>query len=511
LGLPREWYGAHMTAPTITARELLRVSKDKSGRERSNEEQHTDNARAAVRLRWALGEPYSDIGSASRFARKVRLDFIRLMADLGTDRFGADILIMWESSRGSRKLSEWVALIELCEVRGVRIFVTSDGKLYDPTDARDRRSLQEDATDAEYESAKTSKRTRRAAAATAEAGRPNGPAPYGYRRVFDSSTGASTGQEPDPTEAPVVVDIYRRIMAGEPLTMIAAEFNGRGIQTRPRRRPGASEASTAPWTPQTLRSVALSRTYIAERTHDPDGRVGKPSPGAVHYPAAWPALVERPVWEAVNARLRDPARAVTRPGRGKHWLSFIALCDVCGGVMAVHPGGSAGRTRPTYLCHRNGCVRVPYDALNAYVGFVLLEWLGRDDIAHLLTAEPVDPGAVVAADQAVRDIEREVDELAGRLGGAGPATRRLLDRELPRLDAALIAAKSHRDELTAPALLRGLIEPGEGVRDRWAGLAMPARREVARLVLVPELLGELRVVKGRHTDPIDERATFRRA
>jgi hypothetical protein len=164
-----------------------------------------------------------------------------------------------------------------------------------------------------------------------------------------------------------------------------------------------------------------------------------------------------------------------------------------------------------YICHRNWCVRVPYDPLNAYVERVLIEWLGRDDIAHLLTAEPVDPGAVEAADLAVRDIERDIDALAARLDGGGPATRRLLDRELPRLDAALLEAKRHRDELTAPALLRGLIEPGKGVRRRWAAAPMPARREIARAVFVPELLGELRITKGAHTDPLDGRVVFRRA
>lgn len=496
-----------MAPPTTKARELLRVSKDKSGRERSNEEQHTDNARAADRRKWTLGEPYRDVGSASRFARKVRADFTRLMADLGANRFGADVLILWESSRGSRKLSEWVALIELCETRGVCIFVTSDGKLYDPTDARDRRSLQEDATDAEYESAKTSKRTRRNAAATAEAGRPNGPAPYGYRRVFDPTTGASSGQEPDPVEAPVVADIFRRIMAGESLTSIAADLNGR-IPTRPRRRPGAAEATSSPWSLQTLRTIALSHAYIAERVHDPHGRIGTPSANAVYYPATWPAIVERSVWEAVNERLRDPVRTLTRPGRGKHWLSFIALCDVCGSVMSAKPAWRS--LGAFYLCHRNSCARVPYDPLNAYVEFTLIEWLGRDDIAHLLTAESVDPEAVEAAELAVRAIERDIDALAARLDGGGPATRRLLDRELPRLDAALIAAKGHRDELSAPALLRGLIKPGKGVRKRWAGTAMPARREIARLVLVPELLGELRVVKGKHTDPIADRVRLRR-
>jgi hypothetical protein len=60
-------------APTSTttstiAREYLRVSVDKSGRERSPEEQHADNERAAADHRWALGDPYRDVGSASRYA-----------------------------------------------------------------------------------------------------------------------------------------------------------------------------------------------------------------------------------------------------------------------------------------------------------------------------------------------------------------------------------------------------------------------------------------------------------
>ncbi|MBQ3358480.1 MAG: hypothetical protein IJG47_06210 [Microbacterium sp.] len=55
--------------------------------------------------------------------------------------------------------------------RGVRIWVTTHNRLYDPTNARDRRSLLEDAVDAEYESDKTSERRKRSAKAAAEAGR----------------------------------------------------------------------------------------------------------------------------------------------------------------------------------------------------------------------------------------------------------------------------------------------------------------------------------------------------
>ncbi|MFE3325823.1 hypothetical protein [Streptomyces sp. NPDC059176] len=57
----------------------------------------------AAELGITLGKPYKDIGSASRYAKKARNDFERLLADLRNDRFGADLLWLWESSRGSRR------------------------------------------------------------------------------------------------------------------------------------------------------------------------------------------------------------------------------------------------------------------------------------------------------------------------------------------------------------------------------------------------------------------------
>ncbi|MEU8866922.1 recombinase family protein [Streptomyces umbrinus] len=77
---------------TLTAREYLRVSVDKSGTERSPEEQHAEHAETAAELGIALGRPYKDIGSASRYAKKARDDFQRLMSDLRNDTFGADLL-----------------------------------------------------------------------------------------------------------------------------------------------------------------------------------------------------------------------------------------------------------------------------------------------------------------------------------------------------------------------------------------------------------------------------------
>ena len=150
---------------SLTGCEYLRVSFDGSGRERSINEQHEANTSTAPSLGIVnLGVPYRDVGSASKHQRKRRSDFDRLLTDLGNGKFEADVLILWESSRGSRKVGEWVELIGLCEQAGVRIMVTTHARLYDPTNPRDRRSLLEDAVDSEYETSKASTRIRRSCA-----------------------------------------------------------------------------------------------------------------------------------------------------------------------------------------------------------------------------------------------------------------------------------------------------------------------------------------------------------
>ena len=57
------------------------------------------------------------------------------IADFEKDQFNAQILMIWESSRGSRRVGEWVKLIELCEQRAVSIHVVTHHRTYDPAAA----------------------------------------------------------------------------------------------------------------------------------------------------------------------------------------------------------------------------------------------------------------------------------------------------------------------------------------------------------------------------------------
>lgn len=63
----------------------------------------------------------------------------------------------------------------------MRIWVTTHGWLYDPTNARERRSLHEDTVDAESD--KTSERILRDVRNAAKEGKPHGKKIYGYLRT----------------------------------------------------------------------------------------------------------------------------------------------------------------------------------------------------------------------------------------------------------------------------------------------------------------------------------------
>jgi DNA invertase Pin-like site-specific DNA recombinase len=479
------------------AREYLRVSLDKSGRERSQDEQHNDNQRVADEHGWTLGEPYRDTGSASRFASNGRAGYDRLVTDLAAGNFGADLLVLWESSRGSRKVGEWVTLIELCEEGSVKIAVTTHGRVYDPSNARDRRSLIEDATDAEYETAKLSARARRAAAANAAAGKPHGPTPYGYVRRYDPVTRRLVAQDPEPTEAAVVRELFDRVTKGHSLKAITRDFEQRGIRAR----------SGKVFHAATLRAMLQRPLYAGLRAHAP-GRMTRQERQrkATVVDGSWPALVPRATYLTVQRLVSDPARKTARPGRGKHLLSMVALCDVCSGPLAV----TYRSGRPEYQCHRRSCVRVNKAELDQFAETAILALLARPDNVERLVQ--VGDGEQL---QQLRDeiavIRAELDDLADQVG-RGDLSATLAARAEPAILERLRATEAREAELSTPSALRGLISPGKDVARRWKAAPMSAKREVVRLLLTPDGLGELRVTRtpspGRHS-PIEDRVRWR--
>ncbi|WP_345127068.1 recombinase family protein, partial [Streptomyces chiangmaiensis] len=429
--------------------------------------------------------------SASRFATKRRDDFEQLLADLrsgptGRDsEFGADVLVLWENSRGSRRVSEWAILIELLEEKGVQVFITTDDRLYNPARPADRKVLQSAAIDSEQEALKTSARTRRTAAAEAAKGRPHGRPPFGFRGEYDPKTGKLITWLPDTTLVPdskqpsgqiakcnIVREVFARLRAGHSLLSVSEDFKRRGI---------LNESGT-PYTGPHIRSMALRAAYAGKRVHQ-----GQVTDGT------WEGLVDEETFYTVQRTLTAPGRAIKNDGKAVHEISRIIRCGVCGDVLkAIMRPGVGGAKNPRYQCAIRSCVRIDKAETDEVVVGAMLAYLTSDTVYRDFAASPGDSekAAKLRADVAAMRAEKDVMEAAEP---ASLAEARMIARGLERLEADIARLEAEVRDLTLPAALSDLIQPGANVVRRWEAAPISARRAVARLLLTPSVLGEVRV------------------
>jgi DNA invertase Pin-like site-specific DNA recombinase len=480
----------------MRGREYLRVSAAKGHkRGASVGQQHQENERAAATHGFELAEPYREpeAVSASRYSRKAREAYLQLIEDIETGAFGADLLVMWESSRGSRRTGEWVDLIDICAAKAIRIFVTTHGRMYDPRNARDRRSLLEDAIDSEYESAKISARVTRGLAANAAAGKPHGRTPYGYRRIYDERSGALIRQEPDPATAPNVVELFDRVRLGDSIKSIQRDWDSRGIRN----------ASGRPFGDAHLRGLLDQRAYIGEREHN----------GTI-YEASWEPLISRHLWQAVRAIVSAPGRVTNRPARARYHVSMIARCGVCGGPLTGHTNvDRRHRYGPIYRC-RDQHVIVSMADLDDLVMDVAAAYLSQPAVRAELSSAVSESPRLNAARNSLADIEIELGDLYARVA-AGELSAGALASIEPGLLNRQQAAQQTIDDLQTPAELAGILETPEGTR-RHALEAMSVERlrKVYGLLFLPSKLGVPHVNRserrGPKQPPVEHRVEWRK-
>jgi len=344
-------------------------------------------------------------------------------------------------------------------------------------------------------------RTTRTAAAEAAAGRPTGKCPFGYKRVYDENTGKMLTQVPDPATAPMVRDLFERIAKGHALLAIARDFAEQGY------RNGKGE----PFSGNHLRSLARLHAYTGLRVHFP-GRAKhnwRLQVKAEHLiEANWKPIIDRDLFWQVQEILDDPTRKTTRPGRANHLLSHVAVCGVCGNWMVwrSRQQPNAADPVPSYVC-RNGHVRVTEAALDRLGEDLLLGYLEGEALADDLAAQEADGAALRQARADTAALRAQLKEIPGMIeAGVSAANVAVAEQRILR---ALGAAERREKDLSSPAALRGLIEPGPGVRGRWASTPLAVQRQIARLVFAEDALGVLRILptatRGPVRVPIEER------
>ncbi|MGW1796852.1 recombinase family protein [Streptomyces sp. NPDC001984] len=539
---------------TRMAREYLRVSKGKGRTARSIRDQHTDNLAAEEEYGpWTWGEPYKDTGSASKFARKARDDFEKLLSDLKTREFGrpGDVLVLWEISRLSRETGRGVEIIDLCESQGYLIHITSHERPpYNPRNYNDRHELISGIADAEKEARRLSARTLRGLNSAAREGRPQGTVPFGYARDYEVVDGRPrpVAQYPHPDEGPLIAELFARV-AGvsdnrlgddavpllysrdaedghlpEPIYAIAKEWEKRGIVSRERVVSG-ERTPPRPYSPQNLRSMLLRPAYAGLRKHN-----GQIVP--VQWDG-WTPVISRVLYDRVQKILSDPSRRTYTGAHIKHVLTMTIRCDVCGGTMAVmHRRKNGEKARLGYQCHPKGHVWVDKEEIDRIIIGDLdrfdpetgerlapeLGWLLQYVAApHRHAFLKYRPDGGTAAKALSAEVERLTNELKQLRDAPRPATalaRIERTKDIEDYEKQLAQAEAKLGKLTTPAPLADLLpdEPITDIVSWWKEADIEKQRAVAAQVLTPSLLGEVRITSspGRKPIPAAQRIVLRR-
>jgi site-specific DNA recombinase len=443
-----------------------RVSKDESA-SRSVSEQNQAGRDAASANGWTLAAEYAETVSASRYTTRARPEWDRLQADIALGRY--DVVILWESSRGSRRLTNWSAFLDSCRLANCRVHIVSQETTYDLSQSRAWRALAGEGIESVSESDKTSLRVKRAYSAAYDAGRPMGRIPYGFLRRYDPATKAAE-QYPDPAHAPIVAEVVGQIAASVAISRIVTGLAERGV---------LSPTGRARWSRSSVIAL-VNPAYIGKR------RVG-----ATLADADWPAIVAEDVYWAAVSVLADPARKAQadgrggiRPGRARWLLSYIATCGKCGAPLNVQM-----RRAPMYRCSSSagGCAYAPVEWLDTLVSAAIVAWCARPEIFEALTA--VDSSeAVSARNEASAERARlaafEAQAVAGEISAESFA------RIAAGIETRISALEKVANEAGVSPALRGLLSAAESsagdraviIGQMWDGMTLAARRSVVRML-----------------------------
>lgn len=444
---------------------------------RSVTEQEHEARQVCEREGWEVREVVVDLVGASRHSKGKRPGWARVHKAIAARE--VDVLVTWECSRAQRDLSAYTALRDLCSAAGVKWCYS--GRVYDMGDPDDRFRSGIDALVAEREVEDTIARVRRATRASAAAGRPHGRRLYGYRRLYDPTTGVPAGQEPHPDEAPVVRSIFGDYLSGVGLRTIARKLEEQGIKTNTGKR----------WADAQVRRALINPAYAARRVHQ----------GVVVGPADWPALIDPEMFDRVQARLVAKRTFNTRQTGTARLLTGVGRCGICGGkVASIHDR----KKRKVYCCKESFEVCRDSVKLDAYVVEAILERLADPDLADRLAGTP-DP-QINAARAHAAELRTRLDNAVARFV-AGELTA----ATLARVEAGLVPEIAKAD-----AAVRGFLVPihldvpTSGHEAWWKAKTAEQQREivaalVAAVVILPTGKG-----RGRVFDPAGVRIEWRR-
>jgi site-specific DNA recombinase len=436
----------------------VRQSKDRDGEGAAVERQlETCRQRAVDNDFVVVEEIVENDVSATRGARP---GFERLLKRLEAGDAGA--IVVWHTDRLYRRMRDLLRLLEVAEEHDVAIVTVRGGDL-DLGTASGRMFANMTASVARYEVEHKSERQVAANEQRATRGHWQfSRRPYGYRRrtaaeledlrglgVASPSTVVIVEEE-----AAEIRDAYRRYLDGESYYAIAQSLNERAVPT----------TDGMGWTIGTLKARLANPGYAGILTYR----------GKVVGDGDWEPIIDRQTWNSYLAARSQRKIKHTWSNQGRHLLSGLLVCGVCGGRMFARPvyrqRGGERITTHAYACRENWCVHRDLTRVDEVVERAIVARLSLPDAVEALR---VDDGTESLESEA-REVRARWDSLASLVasGDLRPDAVRAqtapLRERLERIEAEIAGARE-RSVMTDIAL-------ADDVAQRWDELSLPKRR-----------------------------------
>jgi DNA invertase Pin-like site-specific DNA recombinase len=436
----------------LTAGIYVRISQDRAGDELGVARQRDDCTKLAEARGWTVGAVFSD-DDISAFKGRRRPGYEQLLEQLKAGSIQA--VVAWHPDRLHRSPIELERFIDIVESTGAAVATVQAGEL-DLSTAAGRMTARIVGAVARHESEHKSERLRRQREQQALQGRP-----HGGRRAFGYDR---TGSKIIESEAELICEAHRRVVAGESLRAIATDWNARGMRS----------SSGRDWGIVSLRSMLTGPRLAGLRVHR----------GDVVGAGNWPAIFSREEHDEIRSVLGNPR--VHRQGRPPiSLLGGMITCGICGTTM--HYSTRISGTR-RYICGKtpgsSGCGRLAIQAerTEAIVVEVVLRRLDTPALARALDK----PKNVKLGD--VDALERRLAELADMFG-AGDISRAEWIRARDGVEKRLAKARATRDATAGVTVLTDYREPGT-LRAAWPEITVDQQRAILgavvdRIVIAP--------------------------
>ena len=429
-----------------------RISEDRDGKGLGVTRQVADCERLAAARGWQVVDRYID-DDVSAYNGRVRPEYRRMLDDLREGLIEG--VVVWHLDRLHRRPKELEEFLELCDEHGIHSLASVSGDIDLGTHDGQLMARVVGAF-ARKESDDKSRRVRRKHEELAQAGKFAG----GGTRPFGFEPDRRTLRE---SEATIVRECTRRVLAGEAVRSLCNDLNERGVPTATGKR----------WRPNVMTRMLMSGRISGQREHR----------GELVATAEWPGIISVAEGARLRALFTDPARRTNWSAR-RYLLARLLRCGLCDATLVSRPRKNGIRG---YACVSGpgswGCGRIHMlaEPLEAFIVDAVLYRLDSPELAAAMNGASDHPDST--------RIQTELDEASAHLTelaqAYGERTISLSEWLAARdpIELRLSTAKRELARLGRVSVVEGHVGHASALRKLWPDMPLTRQRAIVAAVL----------------------------